>query len=139
MPDMAHGPRITVVGGGIGGLRAAAFLRRAGLSATVYEQAPALAQGAARSIEDAAVPAHCLTASGDDPEQALRRCEAARVERTTRLQRVSHARCDIDHLPDGPEQRSRDAALAGSDPLVRNGWIYGHDAEDAIGDGSTAR
>jgi salicylate hydroxylase len=34
--------RIAVVGGGIGGLAAALFLRRAGLDATVYEQAPAL-------------------------------------------------------------------------------------------------
>src|SRR5215469_3733428 len=31
-----------VVGGGIGGLAAAAFLRRAGLDATVYEQTPKL-------------------------------------------------------------------------------------------------
>ena len=44
MPDVAHGPRIVIVGGGIGGLTAAAFLRRAGLSATVYEQAPALTE-----------------------------------------------------------------------------------------------
>ena len=36
------GPRIAVIGGGIGGLTAAAFLRRAGLTATVYEQASAL-------------------------------------------------------------------------------------------------
>ena len=40
---MTAGPRrrrdrIAVVGGGIGGLAAAAFLRRAGLAATVYEQ-----------------------------------------------------------------------------------------------------
>src|SRR5256885_9416486 len=34
--------RIAIVGGGIGGLAAAAFLRRAGLMATVYEQAGAL-------------------------------------------------------------------------------------------------
>jgi salicylate hydroxylase len=33
-----------VVGGGIGGLAAAAFLRRAGLAATVYEQAPVLGE-----------------------------------------------------------------------------------------------
>ena len=38
------GGRIAVVGGGIGGLAAAAFLRRAGLAATVYEQASALAE-----------------------------------------------------------------------------------------------
>ena len=33
-----------MVGGGIGGLAAAAFLHRAGLPATVYEQAPALSE-----------------------------------------------------------------------------------------------
>lgn len=43
---------------------------------------------------------------------------------------VTHARRDVNHLPDGPEQRARDAALAGADPLVANGWIYGYDAED---------
>ncbi|CCH31966.1 FAD-dependent monooxygenase [Actinosynnema sp. NPDC047251] len=37
-------PRIAILGGGIGGLAAAAFLRRAGLRSTVYEQAPALAE-----------------------------------------------------------------------------------------------
>ena len=35
---------IAVVGGGIGGLAAAAFLYRAGLTVTVYEQAPALGE-----------------------------------------------------------------------------------------------
>ncbi len=34
--------RVAIVGGGIGGLATALFLRRAGLEATVYEQAPAL-------------------------------------------------------------------------------------------------
>jgi 2-polyprenyl-6-methoxyphenol hydroxylase-like FAD-dependent oxidoreductase len=38
----SHRPRIAIVGGGIGGLAAAAFLHRAGLSATVYEQAAEL-------------------------------------------------------------------------------------------------
>jgi salicylate hydroxylase len=36
--------RIAIVGGGIGGLAAALFLRRAGIEATVYEQAPALVE-----------------------------------------------------------------------------------------------
>jgi salicylate hydroxylase len=36
------GPRIAVLGGGIGGLAAAAFLHQAGLTATVYEQAAQL-------------------------------------------------------------------------------------------------
>lgn len=36
--------RVAVVGGGIGGLATAAFLYRAGIEATVYEQAPALTE-----------------------------------------------------------------------------------------------
>jgi len=38
----------------------------------------------------------------------------------------------VNHLPDGPEQETRDTALAASDPLVTAGWIYGHDAESAL-------
>ncbi|WP_327138493.1 FAD-dependent monooxygenase (plasmid) [Streptomyces sp. NBC_01340] len=93
---------------------------------------PFFAQGAAQSIEDAAVLARCLAASADDPEQALKRYESARIERTTRLQQVSRARRHINHLPDGPDQQARDAALAAADPLVSNGWIYGYDAEEAL-------
>lgn len=37
-------PQIAVVGGGIGGLATCAFLHRRGLAATVYEQAPRLAE-----------------------------------------------------------------------------------------------
>lgn len=36
--------RIAIVGGGIGGLATAAFLRRAGLASTVYEQAARLTE-----------------------------------------------------------------------------------------------
>ncbi|MDR0342760.1 MAG: FAD-dependent monooxygenase, partial [Nocardiopsaceae bacterium] len=40
----ASAPRIAIVGGGIGGLAAAAFLHRAGLPCAVYEQAPELTE-----------------------------------------------------------------------------------------------
>lgn len=40
----AGAPRIAIVGGGVGGLAAAAFLKRAGLGCTVYEQAHELAE-----------------------------------------------------------------------------------------------
>ncbi|RVX40015.1 salicylate hydroxylase [Nonomuraea polychroma] len=92
---------------------------------------PFFGQGAAQAIEDAAALAVCLAENLDDPERALKRYESARIERTTRLQQVSHARGHVNHLPDGPEQQARDAALAGSDPLISNGWIYGYDAESA--------
>jgi len=42
MTSAAPPLRIAIVGGGIGGLAAALFMRRAGLQATVYEQAPEL-------------------------------------------------------------------------------------------------
>ncbi|MCX4641996.1 MULTISPECIES: FAD-dependent monooxygenase [unclassified Streptomyces] len=90
---------------------------------------PFFAQGAAQSLEDAVVLAHCLAAAPDEPENALAGYEAVRIARTTRLQEISHGRSDVNHLPDGPEQQARDAALAEADPLVANGWIYGHDAE----------
>jgi salicylate hydroxylase len=88
---------------------------------------PFFAQGAAQAIEDAAVLAWCLADGLDDPVGALHRYETVRIPRTSRLQRLSHARSDINHLPDGAEQLARDRSLAAADPLVANGWIYGYD------------
>src|SRR4051812_19552298 len=90
---------------------------------------PFFAQGAAQSMEDAAVLARCLAQDIRAPARALRRYESLRIARTTRLQEVSHARAHINHLPDGPEQEARDDALTGADPLVANGWIYAYDAD----------
>jgi salicylate hydroxylase len=90
---------------------------------------PFFAQGAAQSIEDAAVLARCLAHDTQEPARALRRYESLRIGRTTRLQEISHARAHVNHLPDGPEQEARDASLADADPLVANGWIYAYDAE----------
>jgi len=92
---------------------------------------PFYAQGAAQAIEDAAALAVCLATGRDDPVQALKRYESLRIQRTTRIQQLSHARVQSNHLPDGARQRARDADLSGADPLVRNGWIYGYDAEAA--------
>ncbi len=93
---------------------------------------PFLGQGAAQAIEDAAVLAGCLAGDPGDPPTALRRYEALRKPRTTRVQLLSHARLRANHLPDGPEQRARDIAFACEDPLAHNGWIYAHDAEQAV-------
>jgi len=95
MTQRGRTPEIAILGGGIGGLAAAAFLRRAGLI----------------------------------PVRALRRYEARRLPRTTRLQEVSHGRSHLNHLPDGPEQSARDKVFAGSDPLAANAWIYEYDAQ----------
>jgi salicylate hydroxylase len=93
---------------------------------------PFFAQGAAQAIEDAVVLARRLARAPDDSDglaAALRRYETLRLPRTTRLQEVSHGRAHINHLPDGPEQRSRDAAFAATDALTANGWIYRYDPE----------
>jgi salicylate hydroxylase len=93
---------------------------------------PFFAQGAAQAMEDAAVLARCLAGGLADPAAALRRYEELRIPRTTRLQTVSHGRSHINHLPDGPEQRKRDAAFTGQDPLVASGWIYEYDPDEAL-------
>lgn len=93
---------------------------------------PFFAQGAAQSIEDAAVLTDALDQYRDDPVTGLQMYEKARIERTTRLQELSHARKDINHLPDGPDQEARDAELAQGDPLEKAGWIYGYDAHQAL-------
>jgi len=88
---------------------------------------PFYGQGAAQAIEDAAALARFLSEESEDPIAALRRYEAARIPRTTRLQEVSHARGHLNHLPDGPDQRVRDQAFARADALEANAWIYAHD------------
>ena len=90
---------------------------------------PFYAQGAAQSIEDAAVLAACLSDTEGSVTAALQLYERLRIPRTTRLQEVSHGRAEINHLPDGPAQRARDAGLLAADPLVTNGWIYGYDID----------
>jgi len=90
---------------------------------------PFFGQGAAQAIEDAAVLARCLAAWPGDPAAALARYQELRIPRTTRLQEVSHARAHVNHLPDGPEQRARDASFTDVDPLAASGWIYAYDPE----------
>jgi salicylate hydroxylase len=90
---------------------------------------PFFAQGAAQAIEDGATLARCLAANPADPAAALRRYEQLRLPRTTRLQEVSHARAHLNHLPDGPGQRARDASFSDTDPLTASAWIYSHDPD----------
>jgi salicylate hydroxylase len=91
---------------------------------------PFMAQGAAQAIEDGATLAACL-AGGDDPAGALRRYERLRLPRATRVQALSAGNKTRFHLPDGPDQRARDEAMAagGTDFSFRAvEWIYDHDA-----------
>jgi salicylate hydroxylase len=100
------------------------------LGDAAHPMLPFFAQGAGQAIEDGAVLAGCLrgVSTGSVPG-ALRRYEGLRRERATRVQRLSHERREHHHMPDGEEQQARDAALAGTDPMGYNAWLYGHDVE----------
>ena len=95
---------------------------------------PMMAQGAAQSIEDGAALATLLKAMPDDIASALARYEAVRKPRATKLQQSSAANRSRFHLPDGEAQRARDEALAASgDRSIANiGWLYVHDAAEAL-------
>ena len=84
------------------------------------------AQGAAQAIEDAAALAACLTDGADIPS-ALGRYESVRRARTARVQAISRGNGERFHLPDGPDQQARDAAMAcrfGLSPDID--WLYGN-------------
>ncbi|HEX5201230.1 MAG TPA: FAD-dependent monooxygenase [Actinoplanes sp.] len=102
---------------------------------------PFMAQGAAQAIEDGATLAACL-AGGAEPPAALREYERLRLPRASRMQALSSANKTRFHLPDGPEQRARDEAMAAgatdwSYDVVA--WIYDHDAANPVPDGGTPR
>jgi salicylate hydroxylase len=81
---------------------------------------PFQAQGAAQAIEDGAVLGETL--AGVSPHEvaaALARYEARRKPRASRVQALSRANGKTWHVPDGPEQRARDAALASGDSDFR--------------------
>ena len=85
---------------------------------------------AAQAIEDGATLAAILAIMKDNVPAALHRYEELRKPRATRLQAASAVNRMRFHLPDGPEQQARDAAMAnGGDRSLDNiAWLYDHDA-----------
>jgi len=73
-----------------------------------HPMTPYMAQGAASALEDAAILSRCIRAV-DDVDEALRRFEATRLARTSRLQLTS---------------RQNTWGKQKVDP----GWVYGYDA-----------
>ncbi len=81
------------------------------LGDSAHPMTPYMAQGAATSIEDAAILARCLAAvDGDDIEGAFRRYEAHRKPRTSVVQAISSANT---WMKEGASDTS---------------WLYGYDA-----------
>jgi salicylate hydroxylase len=102
------------------------------LGDAAHAMLPYMAQGAAQSIEDAAVLAKCLArADRNDIGMALRRYEEIRKPRTSRCQDGSRQNGFTMHLPDGEEQHRRDASF--SDTIMagvtNRTWLYSHDVE----------
>ena len=71
---------------------------------------------------------HWVQSRYDGVADGLQRYEALRKPRATQVQLMSRGREIRNHLPDGPGQRARDAALGGGEPLRQSAWIYGYDA-----------
>jgi salicylate hydroxylase len=95
---------------------------------------PHMAQGAAQALEDGVALTTCLQQS-EDIAEALARYERLRRPRTAHVQSLATANKTRFHLPDGPEQQARDAAMAagGTDWSLRTiGWLYGYDAVAAM-------
>jgi salicylate hydroxylase len=96
---------------------------------------PFLAQGAAQAIEDGATLAAVLRGA-DDATAALKRYEDLRLPRTARIQTVASGNKTRNHLPDGPEQIARDAAMATGAAdwsIGATACVYDHDALTAAG------
>ena len=100
---------------------------------------PFMAQGAAQAIEDAATLAAVLAQSAADVPQALHRYESLRLPRTARIQTIAAGNKMRNHLPDGPQQRERDARMASGAAdwsIGASTWVYEHDAAAAAETGS---
>lgn len=96
---------------------------------------PFLAQGAAMAVEDAAVLAHCLAHSPDDPGAALRAYCAVRRTRTRAVARLAAHNGTTYHLA-GVAGLVRDIVmrgLGGERLLRRYDWIYGWRPPGAAG------
>jgi len=128
-------------------LRGAVFVRRALehwsygrvtlLGDAAHAMEPFQAQGAAQAVEDSYVLADCLAHDPGDPVAALERYEALRMNRAVELQTSSHAAAESFYLPDGEEQRARDASyltLRETLPWGTRQRIWEHDVRRALAD-----
>lgn len=100
------------------------------LGDAAHAMLPYQGQGGSQAIEDAGVLAAELEGPGaDDIAAALGRYRARRAPIAAELQRASMVNKHFLHLPDGPEQRVRDALLRdrfAGDGGVTFDWMWSH-------------
>jgi salicylate hydroxylase len=93
---------------------------------------PYLAQGASMGFEDAVVLSRCLAAEPDNLEPALRRYEAARVERTAKIVYQSTETGKVFHNQDFSDPEKARAYLAQQwspeQIMERYRWLFTYDA-----------
>jgi salicylate hydroxylase len=104
------------------------------LGDAAHPMLPFLAQGGAMAMEDGLVLTQALRQHDDDVPFALRRYEAVRKERATKVQMGSRARASICQVSSPFQQFRRDAAyllhqlLRPGSAIQKADWIYGYDA-----------
>ncbi len=99
---------------------------------TAHPVLPYLAQGGAMAIEDAAVLARILSEHDNDPWQAFRPFESARIGRTARTSYESRRMGNIYHMG-GPMRMMRNFVLRHRSPeslLKKLDWLYGFEVSD---------
>jgi len=104
------------------------------LGDAAHAMEPFQAQGAAQAVEDAYVLAECLAAD-TDVQAAFARYEQIRMSRAEELQESSAAAANVFYLPDGDEQRQRDARFATileKFPFGTRQPIWEYDVRDAL-------
>jgi salicylate hydroxylase len=101
------------------------------LGDAAHAMLPHQGQGANQTIEDAAVLATLLAASGHATlSDALHRYEVSRRARTRQVQRASWVNSEILHHPDGPDAESRDQKLSTLPEYLE--WIHGYEVSDLL-------
>ena len=100
------------------------------LGDSCHPMVPFMAQGACQALEDAAALTDSLSRH-TDVAAALDDYEAQRRPRTALIQSRSFANATTYHLPDGEDQRQRDAVYhmasqRGADGLEAFDWLYGN-------------
>jgi salicylate hydroxylase len=104
------------------------------LGDAAHAMEPFQAQGAAQAVEDAYVLAACVAAH-DDVVDAFGAYERIRMARAEELQESSATAANVFYLPDGEEQRSRDAryaTLLDDLPFGTRQPIWEYDVRDAL-------
>jgi salicylate hydroxylase len=102
------------------------------LGDAAHPMIPFMGQGGAQAIEDGVAFTACLRRCGNDLEAGLKLFQKVRQPRAIRVQNGSWENKTRFHLPDGPAQEARDAAMAkGMSDWAYKAieWVYAHDAE----------